>query len=76
MNIAELPYGAPDPMMEEIREIRTRIQETMKSLSQEERQAWLHEQAVKGLLEHGYRLVPHPDRPNAYKVQEIAASGP
>ena len=71
MNAAELPYGVPDLMMQELREVRNSLQDAMKPLSPEARQAWLHEQTEKGLSEHGYKLIPHPDRPNAYKVQKI-----
>ena len=71
MNAAEIPYGVPDLMMQELREVRNSLQEAMKPLSLEARQTWLHEQTEKGLLEHRYRLVSHPDRPNAYKVQKV-----
>jgi len=70
-NTAELPYGAPDPMMEELRSIRNEIQEILEPLSLEEQRFWFHEQARKELRSVGCDLFPHPDRPRAFKIQEV-----
>ena len=58
-------------MMQELRQIRTKIQDILEPLSSEERLAWIHDQAETGLLAHGYRLIPHPSMPRAYQIQKI-----
>lgn len=64
----ELPYGRPDPMMQELRDIRADIARDTHGMSHEERSEWFAERAKAAVAALGYELHPHPDRPRGSKL--------
>jgi hypothetical protein len=56
----------PDPMLDEIAQVRAEIHEIVKDLSPEDRSNWYHQQTLAAAKSMGKELKPHPTRPFTY----------
>jgi hypothetical protein len=64
----ELPKITPDPMMDELHEVRRQLHEQLKGLSAEERVAWYQQQMLEEAEEAGCDIVPSEGHPHAYRL--------
>lgn len=66
MNLVKpLPPPEPDPMMDELTQIRDEASALISGMTSEEVSRFFAEQAQEAAEQHGMCLVPHPTFPNA-----------
>lgn len=67
------PY--PDPMMDELQQIRDEMSAHLLTLEPEERPLWFRQEADKAAGSAGFVLLPHPTIPNCRQMVRKETGG-